>query len=281
MTGRKPGEELSLREVQMGALDILRRIDAVCEEEGLRYWVAYGTLIGAVRHKGFIPWDDDLDIMMPRPDYEKLVSHFVRNAGSEKPLVALVPEGGRNQPFLITRISDTRFRMEGEYGDLVDGLGTFVDVYPLDGMGDDYEEAKRREAEAYGHVRKYVQALNPKTNSVKAGPLKSLAKAAHAALLGEPSRYQGKLEGLRDEFSYEESRYVAVAAWPSSEDTSVYPRALFEGTERVPFEDATVPVPAGYDEILRTDFGDYMQLPPAEMQKPHKTYSIYRVEEKR
>ena len=225
------GKELALQEVQMCALDILRRIDAICEEQGLRYWVAFGTLIGAIRHKGFIPWDDDLDIMMPRPDYERLLVYFERNAEAERPLLALVPEPGKDQPFLITRISDTRYQMKGEYGDLVEGLGTFIDVYPLDGVGDDLEVAKRHEYEACLCVRRYVQALNPKISSTKTGVIKRLVKAVRSVLLGSPSKYQARLLELCAEYRYEDSRYVAIPVWSSSDYLSIYPRALFSGTE--------------------------------------------------
>ena len=67
-------KELSLKEIQNVSLDILNRIIVLCRELDLRYYVIYGSLIGAVRHKGFIPWDDDLDLMMPRPDYEQLMA---------------------------------------------------------------------------------------------------------------------------------------------------------------------------------------------------------------
>lgn len=278
MESMTTGQELSLREIQAGALNILKRIDAICQEKGLRYWVAYGTLIGAVRHRGFIPWDDDLDIMMPRPDYERLLLHFKHNAESEKPIVILAPELGKNMPFLISRVSDTRFQMQGEYGDLIKGLGTFVDVYPLDGMGDDYSGAMRREAEAFSYVRRYVQALNPQTNSSTAGPIKELAKAAHAIILGNPKKYQQKIIDLCARDNYDKSKYVAVATWPSSDDTTVYSHEAFENTVRLPFEDMTVPVPSNYDEVLKADYGNYMQLPPLEMQRPHKIYSIYRIE---
>ena len=66
-------EELTLRQMQEGALNILKKLDGICREQGLRYFLFYGTLIGAIRHKGFIPWDDDLDVAMPRPDFDRLV----------------------------------------------------------------------------------------------------------------------------------------------------------------------------------------------------------------
>ena len=68
-------EELTLRQMQEGALNILKKLDGICREQGLRYFLFYGTLIGAIRHKGFIPWDDDLDVAMPRPDFDKLVAY--------------------------------------------------------------------------------------------------------------------------------------------------------------------------------------------------------------
>ena len=69
-------EELTLRQMQEGALNILKKLDGICREQGLRYFLFYGTLIGAIRHKGFIPWDDDLDVAMPRPDFDLSLIHI-------------------------------------------------------------------------------------------------------------------------------------------------------------------------------------------------------------
>lgn len=68
---------ISMKEVQKGSLEILKKIDEICNQLNLKYYLAYGTLIGAIRHKGFIPWDDDVDIMMPRKDYDSLVQYFI------------------------------------------------------------------------------------------------------------------------------------------------------------------------------------------------------------
>ena len=67
-------KELSLREVQLGELEILKRLDSICREQGLKYFLYAGTMIGAVRHKAFIPWDDDIDVAMPRRDYDRLMA---------------------------------------------------------------------------------------------------------------------------------------------------------------------------------------------------------------
>lgn len=79
-------EELTLRQMQEGALNILKKLDGICREQGLRYFLFYGTLIGAIRHKGFIPWDDDLDVAMPRPDFDKLVAYCRRHRQELQPM---------------------------------------------------------------------------------------------------------------------------------------------------------------------------------------------------
>ena len=77
---------MSMKEIQSVSLEILKKIADICDQEGLKYSLAWGTLIGAVRHKGYIPWDDDVDIQMPRPDYERLKDYFNKNADALYPL---------------------------------------------------------------------------------------------------------------------------------------------------------------------------------------------------
>lgn len=266
--------ELSLREIQLESLAILKAIDKVCATEGLRYWLMFGSLIGAVRHKGFIPWDDDLDIAMPRGDYEKLLDYFDSHSEELKPLVALKPVVGQNQPFLITRISNTEFRMCGEYGDYLDELGTFVDIYPLDGLGNDVEGSIVHKTSAYKLVINYLRACNHDISNNGSGALRTFAKKVYSMLLGDPGKYQGKLNALCLERGFDDSAYVSNVSWTVSADESIYERAWFESTERMPFEDMKVPVPGGYDSLLRCDYGDYMRLPPESERVGHHFYSI-------
>lgn len=266
--------ELSLREIQLESLAILKAIDKICASEGLRYWLMFGSLIGVVRHKGFIPWDDDLDIAMPRGDYEKFMTYFSAHEEELKPLVALEPKVGENQPFLITRVSNSGFKMLGEYGEYLDNLGTFVDIYPLDGLGDDIECSVAHKTAAYKLIVNYLRACNYDCSNTGNGALKKLAKTACSMLLGEPDKYQKKLNALCLERGFDDSTYVSNISWTVSADESIYERRWFETTERMPFEDMTVPVPGGYDSLLRCDYGDYMQLPPENERVGHHFYSI-------
>lgn len=271
-------KELSVREIQLESLQILKVIDEICHRESLRYWLMYGSLIGVVRHHAFIPWDDDLDIAMPREDYERFLTYFSKHSDELRPLVALEPLVGKNQPFLITRISNTEFKMVGEYGDYLDNLGTFVDIYPLDGLGDDASGSVSRAAMAHNLILNYLRACNFKYNNQNSNLLKKLVKNFRSLTLGNPSRYQSRLDTLCKERSFDSSKYVCNMSWEATSNGPLYERSWFEDTRRMQFEDMLVPVPSGYDSLLKYDFGDYMQLPPEEDRVGHHFYSIVRRE---
>ena len=264
--------ELSLREVQLASLEILRKIDAVCSQEGIRYWAMYGTLIGAVRHHGFIPWDDDLDIAMPRPDYEKFLSWFRNHANEAQPLVAL--DGYRSRlPFLITRVSDTTYQMVGEYGDEVSELGTFIDVYPIDGCGGTIEQAKEHKKQCMAESRRYLQAGNFDYNNRGVGFAKRVIKRVHSAMLGDKGKQAEKNHALATQVPFENSKYVACLEWDWA-ISKIYPRFAVQDVKRVPFENFSIPIPQGYNLILENDYGNYMQLPPENDRVGHHYYSI-------
>lgn len=265
--------ELSLREVQLASLEILKDIDTVCRREGIRYWLMYGTLIGAVRHKGFIPWDDDLDIAMPRRDYERFITCFSKEPEFGK-YIAINPDLGKNRPFLITRVSNSKYKMIGEYGDEIEDLGAFVDVYPMDGAGSDRKSALKSKSDAYKLIMKYLRSGNFPSNNRDAGRLKRFAKGIRALLLGKPERYQKMLWSLCAARDFECSEYVSNLCWSPVPDRCVYQRCWFDETEYMVFEDMKAPVPKGYDALLKEDYGDYMQLPPEEERVGHHFYSI-------
>lgn len=135
-------KELTMQEIQTVSLEILKQVTNLCEEFHLRYHLAWGTLIGAIRHKGFIPWDEDVAIMMPRPDYDKLLAHLSSHKLSNLTLFnrQTCPE----YPYIISRISDDRYMLEMENEESV-GMGIFIDIFPMDGMG-----ATLADALAYG-----------------------------------------------------------------------------------------------------------------------------------
>ena len=97
-------KELTAREVQLGELSVAKQFDAICKRLNLRYWLMYGTLLGAVRHQGFIPWDDDVDVMMPRPDYEKLIDYLIAHENEFAPLKLMHYRSNPNYIYPIARL---------------------------------------------------------------------------------------------------------------------------------------------------------------------------------
>lgn len=265
--------KLESDEIKAAILDIFKTVINICDEQGLRYYLAYGTLIGALRHQGFIPWDDDLDIWMPRPDYDKLLSYFDDSKHDTGPLVALHTTEHRLFPFLITRISDTRYREIGEYGSVVPEMGTFIDVYPLDGLRGDYEEALRDNKKTYRTSLKYLGAANlPSQNpSVFKTGLKNLI----SAVLKNPLAYWRELCSGSTVEIYEKAEYVSCKLWNDARSCEIADRKDDYGEGQIAmFEGVRVRIPDNADAILRRIYGDYMQLPPESERVGHHYYSI-------
>lgn len=270
---------LSMEEIQKRSIEIMKKIDIICRQEHLRYYLLYGTLLGAIRHKGFIPWDDDIDIMMPRPDYEKLIMYFKNHRDELKPLEMLDYRSNERYPFMIARVSDSSYMLdvhnETEYG-----LGLFVDVYPLDGAGnteEEYTNLKNRSSPyasmCFLSARKSVKREN--TNSTLKYLMKFPAFVV-AKALGK-SFFMRKLEKLGQTYRYDDSKYVGIIVWSSDDGVkSIIPKEwLGEGTD-VPFDKYLFRVPDQWDLVLKREYGNYMELPPEKDRIPHHFYDAYR-----
>lgn len=266
--------ELNVREIQLASLRILKVIDKVCETEGMWCWLMYGSLLGTVRRHGFIPWDDDLDIAMPRPVYERFAAYFQANRECFYPLVALRGDGNRNLPFMITRISDARFRTVGEYGDEAPELGAFIDVYPMDGSGETVEDFLNLKNDCLKLLRAFQNAANFPTSQEGCGFLRRCFRAVRAPLLGDPDGWVTELTARATSRDYESSNYISCLVLPF--DTGrpyVGKRDLF-CTKRCRFEDIDAPIPVGYETALSDLRGDYIQLSPEEQRVGHHYYSL-------
>lgn len=273
-------KKLTFREAQLGAYEVLKFIDKICKKHNLIYFLMYGSLIGAVRDKGIIPWDDDIDVMMPRPDYDKLIKYCEKHEKELYPFKlfenSLVPE----YPHPIARMSDMRYKIEFD-NEKDYGIGLFVDIYPLDGIGNDLKKARL-------HIKKscYNASLCFLTSRKKFGVdnttsiiwlIAKIPAYIWANIMGN-KHYINKANKYCSTYSFENSKYVSGIAQPwrekDGENKNIYKKSWFKLME-APFEDGIFTIPKGYDHILKMGYGDYMTPLPENQRKTHHSYNAY------
>lgn len=271
-------KELAIQEIQKISLEILYTITNICESQNLRYSLVYGTLIGAIRHKGYIPWDDDVDIMMPRPDYDKLLAHLKTHINQYPNLKIFNREECKEYPYMITRISDDRYILKME-NEKPFGMGIFIDIYPYDGLGKTKKEAityGRRgdvlSSFCYQATREHFAFEN--TNSIIRKVIKYPIYII-SKLIGK-DYFQRKLEKLAGLKDYDTSEYIGCVIWLSGGKKDIFPRKWFDETIKVKFDKYEFRVPKYYDKILTHIYGDYMKLPPEKDRIGHHYFKVYK-----
>ena len=268
-------QEMTLKEIHDAELYVLKEVDAICRELGLKYWVMFGTLIGAVREHGFIPWDDDLDIVMKRDDYDKLVQYFMLTGkGGAKDLHLDHSLTIKTYTPYIARISEKKNHIEFNNQKYTSGI--FIDVYPMDGLeGPQWHNSLRKNI-----LKKLVR---PKYSYRKVKAQKNHV-SIYGRILASIRNYLSRIplmirmryivtDMLARKYKFDESDYVGIPGW---ELRFCWERKFFDETVYFKFEDFEVPAPIGYDEILRERYGDYMQLPPENERQPHHGYIAYK-----
>lgn len=269
-------KELTLEEIHEGTLEIVKKIIEICNELNINYGVMFGTLIGAIRHKGFIPWDDDFDIMMMRPDYERFQKYCLENESQLYPFRLMGRKNIDNYPFTINRFCDLRYRMETKlHSDI--GMGIFIDIYPFDGIGNDIKKIKKEfKFKKFFYMKCATLASKEEFTVSKKGLVVSVGKYIlylYSKILGSEF-FLNKFEELGLKHNLNESRYVSCITWDSS--LRIFDKSLFSNYIYIDFENIKVKVPIGYDEILRILYDDYMKLPPKEKRIAHHEYKMYR-----
>lgn len=271
-------EKMSLNEVQNESKKILFWTADLCDELGLKYCLSLGTLLGAVRHNGFIPWDDDIDIMMPREDYNKLVEYFKTKSWEIYPYKLFCPQSDSNYPYMISRVSDIRYTLDFD-NEKPYGLGLFVDIYPFDGLGQTEAEADKRNQKAIKYTSLCYLSTRIKCKKERTtSKIKLLVKYPaflFAKLLGKNFFFK-KLDKMSAEVSYKDARYVGCLVWGTASLKRSFPKEWFEDIMVIPFEEKNLKIPTHYDDILSKIYGNYMELPPIEKRISHHFYEAYK-----
>ena len=250
-------------------MGILREIDRFCKENGLRYSLAYGTLIGAVRHKGFIPWDDDIDIMMPRPDYEKFLASFVSEGLS---LHDLAKDETKKETFLKV-VKDGTLMVEKLTGREMWGVN--VDVFPIDGAPSDsleeFYSALDSRRILFHRIIPYYKGM---TSHKALWFAKYCFKRVRFPYFHSPLFLKNEIISSIKAFPFDKEEIAGI--YFAAEKTRTFARReVFEKYITLPFEDGMFSAIADYDSWLRSVYGDYMQLPPEEKRVSHHHYDSY------
>ena len=245
-------------------LDILLEIDKVCKDNGLTYYLAGGTLLGAVRHKGFIPWDDDIDIAMPREDYERLLSQW-SNFSSRKEY-QVVEFGNKNYYFPFAKIQDTRTCLiQSGLVRKID-IGLFVDIFPIDNYGTNKDDALNTLRYVSKKCERVKIASFPYTKGTFKWFIKQTLYKAYYYSIGLKRSYEEALTHLQ---KYDGIKPLFIAStFGMREERELIVSSTFEKTIDVDFEGHKLKAPIGYHEYLSQMYGDYMQLPPEDQRKP-------------
>lgn len=265
-----------LREIQSLALELLSLIDAFCKEQDIDYYLGYGTLIGTIRHHGFIPWDDDIDIWMKREAYQRFVSTFPgwgENHGVYLNVAQTVPKK-YNRPHAQVCLSKTTLIPNDRRNDFKEGY--FIDIFPLDGTPNN--PLLRWFRLSHLQLLKNIATLAAYGGDMKNTSLKTRLISAVASIVKTVDTQQTmlKYEKVACKSKCFDSEYLQVLmpAGRKGRNTLIK-REYFDSTVQMPFETITASVPSGYDQILRGIYGDYMQLPPIEKRKPHHDFKLF------
>jgi CDP-glycerol glycerophosphotransferase (TagB/SpsB family)/phosphorylcholine metabolism protein LicD len=256
--GRGPGGESMLRGLQLVELDVLRELARRCDAASVRWFVVGGTLLGAVRHQGFIPWDDDIDVAMPRPDYDRFEALCRRSTDPSYTWQSCRTDPA--YPFAYGKLGRSgTIARELAVSHLPVRQPIHVDVFVLDGAP---ESLPARGLHALG-VKLAVTALGARIR--RTGVRRALASPLRLVPRSWSIRL---LDRLARTFPYDRSPRVvnAAGAWGYSRECQ--PRRRFEPATTLEFEGLAVPAPGRWHEYLSRVYGDYQRLPPPEQRRP-------------
>ena len=262
---------IDLEEMQQIELNMLKEFDKACKEKNLRYYIDGGTLLGAMCYEGFIPWDDDIDLKMPRPDYEKL-GEVISLLPS---YMSLAIPTERDCQYTMSKLIDNRTVLIENQNGMKKTTGVYIDILPMDGHPDN-------NIKHFQKLQKYNSLFHYSLNGFRdlkqsSSPL-TMAKGYLYNFIYKPWNIYSKLTGTAKRYEYDKCNYVGLVI-EGDYKKERFERKNLDNCVYLQFESIVVPAPAEYEKHLQQFYGNhinkkehYRNLPYI---KPHHNYEVY------
>lgn len=259
---------LSDQEVRQVEIAILDYIDKVCRENGIKYCLDYGTLLGAIRHKGFIPWDDDIDVCMTREDYNKFIN--VMQTGADPQFKFLTSDNDKEFPYEVGKVVDTRTALIETDLQTSPAMGVWVDVFPKDHLPKHHKFLRMMIFLSYSFRVFATCTKFPTQHSKVFYPVWLIARLFGYRFFLRVTKFWTGICNKSADSQY----YANLRDFVSKEFR--WDRSFYEDIVMVDFEGKKYPAPRNWDAYLTGLYGDYMQLPPEDKRKRHKFVTYWR-----
>lgn len=254
----------NLEILQKTCEELLFDFDSVCREKGLKYYLAWGSLLGAVRHQGFIPWDDDIDLLMPRNEMQYIIDNFDNLFGGRYRINHYSKPGFTTNSFVL-RICNPKVQIKRNIGGEDRIFDSFISIFPMCGMPKGSVKQKIFEYKAnFEYIKlRFIRSANNGLGSVHRSALENIGIFLNNIFKIGKNKSTidcvGEIDKLLSKYPYNNTDVVGIHSF--CYNPFIYKEKWFGTPVLLPFSGHMLPAPAEYDKILRIFYGDYMQLP--------------------